>query len=120
MFARLISMSQDLSIINRSYDLYKSISITTHDLPKRWRYGLGTSLEASVLDFIDQLIMAKHAPKSLKVSYLIKAQAQLEITTLKLRLLLDLKLTNETRIFQAQAKLAEIGRMLGGWKKSLA
>lgn len=91
----------------------------THDLPKRWRYSLGISLETGILDLIDQLIMAKHAPKSLKASYLIRAQAKLEQNTLKLRLILDLKLINETKIFQTQAKLAEIGRMLGGWKKSL-
>lgn len=63
--------------------------------------------------------MAKNAPKSLKAAYLIKAGAQHEITIFKLRLILELKLANETKIFQTQAKLAEIGRMLGGWLKSL-
>lgn len=63
--------------------------------------------------------MAKHAPKSHKIAFLLKAQAQLEVTTFKLRLMLDLKLTNETKIFQTQKRLDEIGRMLGGWKRSL-
>ena len=30
-----------------------------------------------------------------------------------------LKITNETKIFQTQSKLAEVGKMLGGWMKSL-
>jgi len=38
---------------------------------------------------------------------------------LKLRLCLELKLANETKIFQAQSALEEIGRMLGGWLKSV-
>ena len=63
--------------------------------------------------------MAKNAPKTLKAGYLIKASSQLEITTLKLRLILELALVNETKIFQAQSKLAETGRMLGGWLKSV-
>jgi len=63
--------------------------------------------------------MAKNAPRHLKSPYLIKAGAHLEISILKLRLFLELGLANETRIFQAQGKLAEIGRMLGGWIKSL-
>ena len=46
---------------------------------------------------------------------LLKASSQLEISRLKLRLMLELKLVNETKLFQAQAKLQEIGRMLGGW-----
>jgi len=39
--------------------------------------------------------------------------------SLKLRLFLEMKIANETKIFQAQSKLTEIGRMLGGWLKSL-
>lgn len=65
------------------------------------------------------MIMAKNAPKPIKASYLIKANAHLEIMTLKFRLFLEFGITNETRIFQAQAKIREIGRMLGGWIKSL-
>jgi len=63
--------------------------------------------------------MAKNAPKPIKVSYLIKAQSYLEIAVLKLRLFLELEIANETKIFQTQSKLAETGRMLGGWIKSL-
>jgi len=63
--------------------------------------------------------MAQHAPKPLKATYLIQASATLEILRLKFRLLLELHLVNETRIFQVQAVLEEIGRMLGGWLKSV-
>ena len=63
--------------------------------------------------------MAKNAPKPLKATYLIKASSHLEIVILKLRLYLELKIANETKIFQSQAQLADIGRMLGGWLKSL-
>lgn len=88
-------------------------------LNKRWRYSLGVSLENTILDMMQELIMAKNAPKPLKASYLIKAESYLEIVILKIRLFLELNLINETKIFQVQAKLTEIGRMLGGWRKSL-
>lgn len=87
-------------------------------IEKRWRFSVGVSLENTILDLLAELIMTKNAPKPSKASYLIKASALLEITTLKLRLFLELKIANETRIFQTQAKLREIGRMLGGWIKS--
>lgn len=99
--------------------LYKDIVRIDHTLEKRWRYGLGASLENSILELLEELIMAKHAPKSIKINYLLRAIAKHEISQLKLRLYLELKLANPTKIFQAQAKLVEIGRMLGGWKKSL-
>ena len=85
---------------------------------KRWKHGLGLSLENTILECLDYLIMAKNAPKTLKTAYLLKASSQLEISTLKLRLLLELALVNETKVFQIQANLAEIGRMLGGWLKA--
>lgn len=62
--------------------------------------------------------MAKNAPKTFKAAYLIKASSMLEVAVLKLRLVLELKIANETKIFQTQSILAEIGRMLGGWLKA--
>jgi hypothetical protein len=89
-----------------------------HKLNKRWAFSLGLSIENSMLNLLDLLVMAKNAPKTLKGSYLIKASSTLEVTMMKVRLLLEFKLVNETRIFQLQAKLEEIGKMTGGWLKS--
>lgn len=77
------------------------------------------SLENSILSLLQELIMAKNAPKPLKSPYLIRAGSHLEISILKLRLFLEMEIANETKIFQTQSKLAEIGRMLGGWMRSL-
>lgn len=108
-----------LPIINRSYEVYKAIIDLNEKLEKRRKYSLGLSLENSVLDCMENLVMAKNAPRQLKGGYLIKAGSKLEVSTLKLRLLLELSSVNETKIFQLQAKLDEIGRMLGGWLKSV-
>ena len=109
---------ESLPIINACYESYKNVVDINQKLNKRFRYSLGTSIENSLLELLENLIMAKNAPKTLKTGYLIKSNALLEIVTMKVRLLLEFKLVNETRIFQQQAKLAEIGRMLGGWLRS--
>ncbi len=109
---------ESLPIINKTYEVCKAIIDMNMKLEKRWRYSLGLSLENSILECMEILVMAKSAPKSHKAGYLLKAVGKLEISTLKLRLLLELKLVNETKLFQIQAKLAEIGRMLGGWLKA--
>jgi len=106
-----------LPIINKTYEAYKNIIELNIHITKRNRHGLGTSLENSIVECLEELIMAKNAPKTLKAEYLIRASSKLEVSTLKLRLLLELSISNETNIFQIQAKLAEIGRMLGGWLK---
>jgi hypothetical protein len=110
----------EIPIIQKSYDVYKEIVEINDHLEKRWRYSLGHSLEESVLGMLEALIMAKHAPKSLKVSYLLKSIGYLEVSRLKLRLFLELKVVkNETNLFKIQAHNEEIGKMLGGWIRSL-
>lgn len=118
MFATLISMSDELPIINQVYRAYKTVDSLNEKLPKTKRYSLGVSTDQTVLELLRQLLAAKHAPKAHKSLYLIKAQAELELLRLKLRLYLELGLANETRVMQLQAQLLEIGRMLGGWLKS--
>lgn len=110
---------QVLPIVNTTYEVYKNtIDILAH-ADKKWRYGFGASLEKDILDLLGILIMAKNAPKTLKGSYLIKASSLQEIILLKFRLCIECEICNETRVFQIQSKVADIGRMLGGWIKSI-
>jgi len=99
--------------------MYKTTLTLNNALNKRMKYSLGTELEKNVLQFLESLIFAKNAAKPMKAPYLMKASALLEIIMLKFRLFLELKLANETIIFEAQENLKEIGRMLGGWLKSV-
>ena len=112
-------MISSLPIINKSYELYKHFSEVNDHMTKRWRLTLGKSTELSILSLLEQLVMAKNTPKTLKAACLLKASGTLEVLTLKLRLMLELKLVNETRVFQMQSQAQEIGRMLGGWLKSV-
>jgi hypothetical protein len=107
-----------LPIIIKTYEAYKGIVAIADALPKRRKYSLGVGLENTILDCLSQFIMAKNAPKPMKGAYLLKASSLVEIAILKLRLCLELKFVNETKIFQIQSMLAEIGRMLGGWIKA--
>jgi len=110
----------EIPIIQKTYEVYKGVVEINNHLEKRWRYSLGHSVEESVLTLLDSLIMAKHAPKSLKASYLLKSMGQLEIVRLKLRLILEFKaVKNQTNVFKIQQHNEEIGKMLGGWIRSL-
>ncbi len=110
---------QELPVINRTQELYEAVSKLTEKLPSLKRQTLGRRLEDGILHLLELLIMAKYAPSAQKGPYLIKASAQAEIIQFKLRILLNQQLANETTLHQHQAKLLEIGRMLGGWRKSV-
>jgi hypothetical protein len=76
------------------------------------------STDQTVQDLIKQLVLAQNAPKLQKRAHLMLANAELELVRIKIRLYLELKLANETRLFQTGALCNDIGRMLGGWIKS--
>ena len=94
------------------------ILLNTH-CEKPWRFSLGVKLEQMVYDLITGLIMAKNAPKAMKAPYLLKADSQLEVIQLTLRLYVDLDVANKTQIFQINAVTQDIGNMLGGWLRSV-
>lgn len=110
---------QELPVINRTQELYEAISKITEKLPALQRQTLGRRLEDNILQLLELLIMAKHAPAAQKGPYLIKASGRAEIIQFQLCILLTQKLANETTLHQLQAKVLEIGRMLGGWRHSV-
>jgi hypothetical protein len=110
---------QELPVINRTQELYEAVCKITERLPALKQQTIGRRLEDGILQLLELLIMAKHAPTAHKGPYLIKASARAETVQFQLRILLTQKLANETTLHQLQAKLREIGRMLGGWRKSV-
>ena len=110
---------QELPVINRTQELYESVCKITSKLPTLTKQTIGRRLEDGVLQLLELLIMSKYAPKAHKGAYLIKSSAMTEIVQFQLRILLTQKLANETTLHQLQAKIVEIGRMLGGWRKSV-
>jgi hypothetical protein len=68
---------------------------------------------------LDELLIAKHAPKAVKEQFLIRASAKAELLALEILNILELNLANETNCLKLQAKLTEARRMIGGWLKSV-
>lgn len=110
---------EELPVINRTQELYHSVGKISEQLPALKKQTIGRRLESNILELLELLIMAKYAPKAHKGMYLIKASARAEIIQFMLRILLNERLANETTLHQLQAKVVEIGRMLGGWRKSV-
>ncbi len=99
--------------------MYKPIVLINSKVAKIHRYSLASGTEQTILELLELLIGASVAPKTHKGAYLVKAQSEMSILQLKLRLYLELELANPTKLFQLQADLKEAGRMLGGWLKSV-
>lgn len=106
-------------IVSVAFEIYKKLLELNTTLDKKYRYSLGEQAAKTWSDTLEQLILAKHAPKPMKASYLLKANALAEMTSIHLRAILELNLANETNVLKVQARLSEARRMIGGWHKSV-
>ena len=111
-------MEEDLDVILLTQELFCEVMKITEKLPSLQRKTLGARLENSILQLLELLISAKYAPKTHKTPFLIKANANSEIIRFYLRIILKQRLANATTLHQLLAKNLEIGRQIGGWRRS--
>jgi hypothetical protein len=103
----------------KSTNLYLQLSALSIKMPKIERYSLGLKLDNFCLALIEDIIMAEQTLPVFKDKPLQEASVKCEILKIFLRLALEKKLIKETNYFAWSADLVEIGKMIGGWRKSL-
>ena len=104
-------------IFTKSYDLLRWLITTTVKFQRQQRFVLAEAVQRTALRFQEQLIEAARAADPMPVLH----QADTELTKLRfyLRLCLDLQLMSLGQYKHAAAMVNEVGRLLGGWIKSL-
>ena len=94
------------------------MSIVCH-IPKHARFTIGARIENTLLDLMETAYQAyyiKGDKKSEKIDVCIYLQ---DILKFLLDVLWDGRLISNDQYEQLSKKFSEIGRMLGGWQKSL-
>lgn len=109
----------DASVFQRTYDLLKEIHIARRTFAKAEKYSLGETLERSVLDILLAIVEAGEAKREWKITALDTALRRLEQTKILIRLAWDLEQIPERRMTTWQETVQTIGRMLGGWRRSI-
>jgi hypothetical protein len=110
--------AKDVPVILKLYDLMVWTLNHTARFPRHHRYSLGMRIEGTLLDLLDLLIEARYVKE--KTALLDRANILLERLRFQMRLARDLKVL-PVNSFEFQAKaVEEIGRMIGGWRKSAA
>lgn len=88
-------------------------------MPKKDKYTLGEKTQRATLDLIELLVEAGYQEKFKKRVTLDRAAVKLDLVKIILRLGQDLKAMPTNKYLSLEEKLQEIGRMLGGWIKSV-
>lgn len=99
--------------------MYKNIYQIVKKFPKSDKYNLGNELKSLNIQILELLIKAECAKKDWKQSIIEKASNKLGILKILVRLASDLKIIDQKQYLKLQEQLQEIGRMIGGWLKSL-
>ena len=109
----------DIPIFRKSYDLYKTLYGYRMAIPKQDRYTLWQKCENLVLEIIENLLIASQLTKERKLPKLEKISLDINALRIFIRLAKEVKAIDNKKYVALQAILDEIGKMLGGWIKSV-
>ena len=108
-------MTDDLPIIQKTYDLIKWYIPELQNLPRSHRFQLGDRVATSLYDFLENLIAARYQRD--KLEQLQALNGKLNVLRYQTRLLADFDLLSTRRYVHAAELLTTIGNDLGGWIK---
>lgn len=109
----------DIPILRKCYELYKFFYSLRNLVSKADRYTLWQRVENLILDVLEEILLASQLSKLEKLPHLERVSAKLNMLRLFLRLAKDTKVLDLKKCLQLQEIVDEIGRMLGGWMKSI-
>ncbi|MDD5084078.1 MAG: four helix bundle protein [Candidatus Moranbacteria bacterium] len=87
--------------------------------PKANRFTIGSKIDNVFLATIEYCFLASYANVSEKIPLLDRAISRVDLIKLLLQLTWEMHALDNAKYMQLSERLAEIGRMLGGWKKGL-
>lgn len=109
----------DIPIFKKSYDLYRILHDYRRLIPKHDRFTVFERCEQSLLDVIKGIILAGGQRGKDKIPTLENVNFQLNMLRVFIRLLKDIKAVDVKKYVSLESMIDEIGRMLGGWIKSV-
>ena len=105
-------------IFSKTYDFLLWLCNHTEGFPKSERFRMARRLEDTAFGFYELLIEATRAGRR-EYAVLLDADVALDKLRLYVRLSRDRDLTNPKQYKYAAEQLTEIGKLLGGWLKTL-
>lgn len=112
--------TQNSSILTRCYDLLKQAGDLVKKFPRDQKFTLGDRILTLAADLLEMYIEAFYtADKAAKKETLRRANIQLEKMRFFIRYAYENGLFSSGKYRQASELIDEIGRMTGGWAKTL-
>lgn len=91
----------------------------TH-FPKGNRFTIGSKIDAIFIEAIEYSFLASYTHTDEKLILLGKAISKIDLIKLLLQLCWEIKALDNKKYVHLAERFAEVGKMLGGWKRQLA
>lgn len=111
--------NNDVPVLNKSYELYKLFHEYRKVIPKQDRFTIYEKSENVILGTIELLLEASYGNKERKMVILEKASVKLNVLRFLVRLMKETKTFDLKKYTAIEMIIDEIGRMVGGWIRSL-
>jgi len=109
----------DVPIVRKTYELHQTLHDFQRTIPKADRYTIWQRCENRSLEILEGFIRTTYLPQNMRPQHLLNISAHVDMLRIFIRLCFDVKAISQKKFIDLQAKVDEIGRMLGGWIKSL-
>ena len=109
----------DIPIFKKSYDFYKMFYMFRTAIPKQDKYAIWQKAENLAIEILEGILSASYKQRFEKVAVLEKVSLNLNVLRVLLRLMKEIKTIDNKKYTAFEEILDEIGRMLGGWMRSL-
>jgi 23S rRNA-intervening sequence protein len=110
----------DIPLFHKVYDLYKLLHSYHDQIPKTQRYTLWQRCENVSLSLLEQLISTSHLQGTGRVQVLHAISHNVDLLKVLIRLAKETNTVTPKQYLALQTLLQEIGKMVGGWLKSVA
>ncbi len=100
-------------------DTYKVWYSYAPHIPRQTRYSLGEKINLLFLELMELILLAAYAAREQKAPIIQKASLKVDTLKYFVQLAWELKILDNKRFAALGEPLAEVGKMIGGWKKQL-
>jgi len=110
----------DVPLVHKTCELYKLFHKYLKVFPKTEKYSLGKKIDILIIEILDNFLQAAYSAREKKIDLLEIADTKINLLKTLIRLANEVQALNNNKYLLLQEKLQEIGKMTGGWKKSIS
>jgi hypothetical protein len=108
-----------LPVILKLKDSYGVWQGYLNHFPKSHRFTLGSKIDSLFLDSIESSFFASYSMGETKLNHVENTISKIDLLKLLLQLAWEMQAIDNNKYIHISELLAEVGKMLGGWKRQL-